>query len=104
MVGDGYTTPLRCEFTDIPYGVEPDSGPYFCGEERMEIAEKFESLKQATKRLKEAEKQLSYARAEETATINEVNKLQKEIDEIIKKSKKDAPSSSDWHKSTIAKY
>ena len=29
--GDGYTTPVSCEFANTPDGAEPDSGPYYCG-------------------------------------------------------------------------
>jgi hypothetical protein len=32
MLGDGYTSPFRCEFAEVPEDVEPDSGPYYCGE------------------------------------------------------------------------
>ena len=32
MIGDGFTTPIRCEFVYLREDVEPDSGPYYCGE------------------------------------------------------------------------
>lgn len=30
MVGDAYTSPLHCEYTDAPDGAEADSGPWYC--------------------------------------------------------------------------
>lgn len=32
MVGDGYTSPIRCEGADA-YGVEPDASPFECKDE-----------------------------------------------------------------------
>lgn len=39
MLGDGYTTPFRCEFAEVPSDAEPDSGPYYCGEIDDNLAE-----------------------------------------------------------------
>ena len=30
MIGDGYKSPSQCENADVPFDVEPDSGPYYC--------------------------------------------------------------------------
>ena len=31
MVGDGYTTPMHCEYIDCPEDREADAGPLYCG-------------------------------------------------------------------------
>ncbi len=38
LVGDGYTSPRQCENTLVSmHDKEPDSGPWYCTEEDLEI-------------------------------------------------------------------
>lgn len=30
MIGDGYTTVVRCEYVEYPLDVEPDGNPIYC--------------------------------------------------------------------------
>ena len=39
MIGDGYTTPIHCEYVDIDPWIEPDFGPIYCMKEPAEMAE-----------------------------------------------------------------
>jgi hypothetical protein len=32
LIGNGYNSPLRCEFAEVPDYVECDSGPWYCEE------------------------------------------------------------------------
>ena len=107
MMGDGYASTLRCEFAEVPEDAEPDSGPYYCGVSDMEaqencyekdIIEKFIELKKATEKLNETSELSRQARKQETDAINDLNRIQKEIDDLYKKIRQESPNSSDWYK------
>ena len=53
-------------------------------------------LEQAKTDLAFADNKLSDVRAEHTAALNKVNRLQKEFDAVVDEMKKSAPRDSDW--------
>jgi len=52
MIGDAYTSPLHCEYTDAPDGAEADSGPWYCAFEEDSPQDK--QINQIKKALQQA--------------------------------------------------
>lgn len=63
------------------------------------IVEIMDDLDTANQRLEERRRIESEARSAAIAALNEVNKLQKEIDSAIAAAKNTAPRETDWHRS-----
>jgi predicted nucleic acid-binding Zn-ribbon protein len=64
--------------------------------ERMTAA--LEDLEDARVEYEEAEQRTSYARSEETAARNRLNKAQAEFDALVSDVKEEAPRGSDWRR------
>ena len=73
-------------------------------EKVVSIIEKFKELAVLTSKLEEAQAAAKLARNNETALLNEVNDMQKEIDAELKKMKENSPSGTDWYNTPRTKF
>ncbi len=75
MIGNGFTTPIHCEYVDLPNDVEADSGPHFCNFEE-EVMEKPNKNWQLTP----VESSQYIPDAQEIAELEAIEKKQKQCE------------------------